>query len=50
MKDIKEVYDKIEKNELWDLATSTKLYGMTVPLPESVASNTLDVYADALLD
>ena len=50
MKDIKEVYDKIEKNELWELATSTKLYGMTVPLPESVASNTLDIYADALLD
>ena len=50
MSDIKEAYDKIEKNDLWDLATSTKLYGMTVPLPESVASNTLDIYGDALLD
>ena len=50
MKDLKEGYDKIEKNEFWDLATSTKLYGMTVPLPESVASNTLDIYGDALLD
>ena len=48
--DIKEVYDKIQKNDLWDLATSTKLYGMNIPLPESIATNTLDTYADALLD
>ena len=50
MNDIKEVYDKIQKNDLWDLATSTKLYGMNIPLPESIATNTLDTYADALLD
>ena len=50
MKDLKEGYDKIQKGELWELGTMTKLYGMAVPLPSSVASFTLDALGDALLD
>ena len=50
MKDLKEGYDKIQKGEFWELEPSTKVYGMSVPLPTSVATFAFDAYADALLD
>ena len=50
MKDLKEVHDKIKKEQPKKISDKAKLYGMSYSLPESVAINALDVVADAILD
>ena len=50
IKDIKEAHEKIKTNNLEELSKITKLYGMSIPLPESIAKNALDVLCDAILD
>jgi sphinganine-1-phosphate aldolase len=48
--DIKEAHEKISKNELEELSKMTKIYGMAIPLPESIAKKSLDALCDAILD
>ena len=50
IKDLKEVHDKIKKENPTKISDKTKLYGMSFALPESVAINSMDVIADAILD
>ena len=50
IKDIKEAHEKIKTNNLEELSKKTKLYGMSIPLPENIAKNALDALCDAILD
>ena len=48
--DIKDVHKQVLEGTQPELSESTKLYGMTVPMPEKVAVKSLDTLLDAMLD
>ena len=50
IKDLRETHKLIKEGKQQPLSEETKLYGMTIPLPENIANQTLDVLLDSILD
>ena len=50
IKDIKEIHDKIKKENPTNITDKTKLYGVNISLPYNIAQNVLDVLCDSMLD
>ena len=50
IKDLKESCNLVREGKCQELSEMTKLYGMTMPLPSSLASGALNLLIDAMLD
>ena len=48
--DLRECHKKIKENKCGQLSEISKLYGMTLPLPERAVKNSIDVLLDTMLD
>ena len=50
IKDLKETHTIIKEGKEQPLSSTTKLYGLTIPLPEKIAGQALDILLDSILD
>ena len=50
LKDLKEVHDQIKVERPKEVSETTKLYGMSYSLPESIAKSAMDAVVDAFID
>lgn len=50
IKDLKETHTIIKEGKEQPLSATTKLYGLTIPLPDKIAGQALDILLDSILD